>query len=202
VVLKGNKWEEKTWVAVEKENQWEEDGLGRRIRRSENLGGHLTVFSLLGFIQVKLGVQAPPELVVLVNALTANGQFDGLNGTFSRPGTGEFRGTRSAANRRISDKFDVHVADQIPVTSDSNGHATVVGGGTVDSLFDVFHRKVSVALVDRLEKGDFRVTSQIDVLGTVRDKLHETTSHCEFLYYIPRFFFQLKFYRSAKFFIF
>lgn len=202
MVLKGNEWEEKSWVAVEEEDQWEENSLGSRIRRSENLGGHLTVFSLLGFIQVKLGVQAPPELVVLVNTLTANGQFDGLNGTFGRPGTGEFRGTRSAANRRIGDKLDIHVTDQIPVTSDSDGHTTVVGRGTVDSLFDVFHRKVSVALVDRLEESDLWVTSQIDVLGAVRDELHETTSHCEFLYYIPRFFFQVKFYRSAKFLIF
>jgi hypothetical protein len=36
------------------------------------LGGHLTVGSLLGFIQVKLGVQTPPELVVFVNALTTD----------------------------------------------------------------------------------------------------------------------------------
>jgi hypothetical protein len=166
---------------------------------TNGLGGHLTPRSLLGFIQVKLGVQAPPELVVLIDALTTEGQFDGLNSTLGRPATGEFDGTSSEFEAGSGNELDVHVADQIPVTSDSDGHATVVGRGTVDSLFDVFHRKVSVALVDRLEEGNFRVTSQVDVLGTVRDKLHETTSHCEFLYYIPRFFFEIKLFRTAKF---
>jgi len=198
VVLKRNKWEEKTWVAVEKEDQWEEDSLGTTVGDSR-LGGHLTVGSLLGFIQVKLGVQTPPELVVFVNALTTNGQFDGLDSTLSRPATRVDSSTRVWGKGCKGHEFDVHVTDQVTITGDGDGHTTIVGRGTVDSLFDVFHRKVCVALVDRLEEGNFRVTSQVDVLGTVRDKLHETTSHSEFLYYIQRFFFQVKFYRGAKF---
>ena len=197
VVLKGNEWEVKSWVAVEEENQWEENSLCST--GTNGLGGHLTPRSLLGFIQVKLGVQTPPELVVLIDALTTDGQFDGLNSTLGRPATGEFDGTSSEFEAGSGNEFDIHVTNQVPVTSDSDGHTTVVGRGTVDSLFDVFHRKVSVALVDRLEEGDFWVTSQVDVLGTVRDKLHETTSHCEFLYYIPRFFFRVKVFRTAKF---
>jgi hypothetical protein len=30
-----------------------------------------------------------------------------------------------------------------------------------------------------LEESDFWVARQVDVLGTVRDELHETTGHCE-----------------------
>jgi hypothetical protein len=30
-----------------------------------------------------------------------------------------------------------------------------------------------------LEESDFWVTRKIDILGTVRDELHETTGHCE-----------------------
>ena len=197
VVLKRNKWEVKTWVAVEEEDEWEEDSLGRTD--TNGLGGHLTPRSLLGFIQVKLGVQTPPELVVLVNTLTANGQLNGLNSTLGRPATGEFDGTTSELEAGSGNEFNIHVTNQVAITSNSDGHATVVGRGTVDSLFDVFHRKVSVALVDRLEEGNLRVASQVDVLGTVRDKLHETTSHCKFLYYIPRFFFEIKLFRTAKF---
>jgi hypothetical protein len=36
-----------------------------------------------------------------------------------------------------------------------------------------------VALVDRLEESNLRVTSQVDVLGAVSDELHETTGHFE-----------------------
>ena len=86
-------------------------------------------------------------------------------------------------------EFDVHVADQIPVTGNSDGHAARVGGGTVNSLFDVFHREVRVALVDSLEEGDLWVTGQVDVLGAVGDELHETTGHCESFCTIYQHFF-------------
>jgi len=142
------------------------------------LGGELTPLSLLGFIKEELRVQAPPELVVLIDALTTNGQFNGFHGTLGRPGTtenGEITGTGGEARR--SNKFNIHITDQITITGDSHGDTAVVGRRTVHSLFDVFHREVSVALVDRLEEGNFWVTSQVDVLSTVRNQLHETTSH-------------------------
>ena len=115
VVLKGNKWQVQTWVAVEEEDQWQVHGV------TIDRGSHLTPVSLLGLIQVKLGVQTPPALVVLVDALTTNGQFGGRDRTLSDPvaiitvgGTGV---------RRRGLKFDVHVADQITVASNGHGDA-------------------------------------------------------------------------------
>jgi len=79
VVLKGDQWQVQTWVAVEEEDQ-------RQVHSvTGDRSGHLTPVSLLGFVQVKLGVQTPPALVVLVNALTTNGQFSGRDRTLSDP---------------------------------------------------------------------------------------------------------------------
>jgi hypothetical protein len=167
VVLERNQWQRQTWVAVEEEHQWQEN-----LVIFADRGGHLTVVRLLGLIQVKLGVQTPPLLVVLVDALATDGQFNILDGTLREP-----RVIRAGDGTSL--ELDVHVGDEIPVASDRDGHTAIGTWGTVDGLFNVFHSEVSVALVDGLEEGNLRVSSQVDVLSTVSDELHETTGHCE-----------------------
>ena len=167
VVLEGDQRQRQSGVAVEKEDEWQED-----LVTTTDRGGHLTVVALLGFVQVELGVQTPPLLVVLVDALATDGQFNILDHALREP-----RVIGDGASGRLG--FNVHVGNQITVTGDGNGHATVRVWGTVDGLFDVFHREVGVTLVHRLEESDFWVTREIDILGTVGDELHEATSHCE-----------------------
>ena len=167
VVLEGNQRQRQTWVAVEEEDEWQEDLLTGFDR-----GGHLTVVGLLGFVKVQLRVQTPPLLVVLVDALATNRQFNVLDHALREPGVIS-RGSGTGS------RFNVHVGDEITVAGNRHGHATAVTWGTVNSLFDVFHREVSVALVDGLEESNLWVTSQVDVLSTVSDELHETTGHCE-----------------------
>jgi len=66
MILQCNQWQIETWIAVEKEDQ-------RQVNSVTSLGsGHLTPVSLLGLVEVKLGVHTPPTLVVLVNSLTTN----------------------------------------------------------------------------------------------------------------------------------
>ena len=166
MVLKRDQRQVQTGVAVEEEEQGQVDSLADR--RS----GHLTVRSLLGRVQVKLRVQTPPLLVVFVDALTTDGQLDVVDRTLGDP-------ARGGVSSRLGLEFDVHVTDKVTVTSDSHGHATGVGGSTVDGLLDVLHREVSVALVFRLEKSYFWVTGKVDVLSAVSYELHETTSHFE-----------------------
>ena len=166
VVLQGNQWQGQSWVSVKEEDQWQENLFVVDSRRS-----HLTVVQLRGFVHVQFRVQSPPLLVVLVDSLTTDGQFDSGDRGFRDPrifvrGEGLLRG-----------QFNVHVRNQITISGDRDGDATGVRGSTVDSLFDVFHRKVSVAFVNSLEKSDFWVTSQVDILGAVGDELHETTGH-------------------------
>jgi hypothetical protein len=172
VVLEGNEGEVETGVAVEEEDEGEVDSLAVKT------SGHLTPVSLLGLIQVKLGVQTPPALVVLVNALTTDGKLRGGDGTLSDP-AGIGTESEGVGRSRIGLELEVHVTDEITVAGNSHGDATGVGGSTVDGLLDVLHREVSVALVNRLEESNLRVTSEVHILGTVSDELHKTTGHCE-----------------------
>jgi len=167
MVLEGDQRQRQSGIAVEEKDEWQEDLVARLGR-----GRHLTVVRFLGFIQVKLGVQTPPLLVVLVDALATNGQFNVLDRTLREPGIISHGGGTGR-------EFDVHVGDQIPVTRDGDGNAAIGTWGTVNSLFDVFHREVGVTLVHRLEEGNLWVTCQVDVLGTICHELHETTGHCE-----------------------
>jgi hypothetical protein len=166
VVLEGDEGQVETGVAVEEEDEGEVDSL------AVHGSGHLTPVSLLGLVQVKLGVQAPPLLVVLVDALTTDGQLNVVDGTLGDP-------ARIRGGGSVGLEFEVHVTDEITVTGDGDGHAAGVGGSTVDGLLDVLHREVGVALVFRLVEGYFGVASQVDILGTVSYELHETTGHCE-----------------------
>jgi hypothetical protein len=166
VVLEGDEGEVETWVAVEEEDEGEVDSLC--VRR----GGHLTPRKLLRLIQVKLGVHAPPLLVVLVDALTTDGKLNVVDRTLRDP-------ARDLGVGRLRLEFDVHVTDEITVARNGDGHAATTGGGTVDGLLDVLHREVGVALVFRLEEGHLRVTGKVNILGTVRYELHETTGHFE-----------------------
>ena len=175
VVLEGDEGEVETGVAVEEEDE------GEVHRTSADTGirgsGHLTPSGLLGLVQVKLGVHAPPLLVVLVDALTTNGKLNVVDGTLRD----EVAVTRisSLGSRDSRLEFDVHVTDEITVARNSDRHATGVRGSTVDGLLDVLHREVGVALVFRLEEGHLRVTGKVDILGAVRYELHETTGHFE-----------------------
>jgi hypothetical protein len=171
VVLEGDEGKVETGVAVEEEDEGEVDGLaGTR-------SGHLAPRSLLGLVQVKLGVQTPPLLVVLVDTLTTDGKLDVVDGTLGdEVAVTSIRGA-GGGDRRL--ELEVHVTDKVTVTGDSDGHAAGVGGSTVDGLLDVLHREVGVALVFRLEEGHLRVTGEVNVLGAVRDELHKTTGHFE-----------------------
>jgi hypothetical protein len=171
VVLEGNEGQVETGVAVEEEDEGKVDRVGGG-------SGHLSPVSLLGLVQVKLGVHAPPLLVVLVDTLATDGQLDVVDRTLGDPVTvvGGV-GSRGVGGER--EKLDVHVTDEITVAGDSDGDAAGVGGSTVDGLLDVLHREVGVALVLRLVEGDFGVASQVDILGTVSYELHETAGHCE-----------------------
>jgi hypothetical protein len=171
VVLEGNEGQVETGVAVEEEDEGQVHGGGGG-------SGHLSPVSLLGLVQVKLGVHAPPLLVVLVDTLATDGQLDVVDRTLSDPvAVVGGVGSRGVGGER--EKLDVHVTDEITVAGDGDGDAAGVGGSTVDGLLDVLHREVGVALVLRLVEGDFGVASQVDILGTVSYELHETAGHCE-----------------------
>jgi len=168
VVLQGNQWQGQPWVSVKEKDQWQIACVTLNTRSS-----HLTVVQLLGFIHVQFCVQSPPLLVVFVDSLTTDGQFSSRDRAFREPRIH----SSGDGGSRVRGQFKVHVRNQITISGDRDGDATGRRGGTVDSLFDVFHREVSMAFVNSLEESDFWVTSQVDILGAVGDELHETTGH-------------------------
>ena len=174
VVLEGDEGEGQTGVAVEEEDEGEVDGTG-----GEGAGGaHLTPRGLLGLIEVELGVQTPPALVVLVDALTTDGQLNILDGTLGGPAGG------GAGEGGVGSKLNIHIGDEITVAGDRDGNTAIVTGGTVDGLLNSLHSEVGVTTVNRLKESNLGVASQVDILGTVSDELHETSSHfiCFVLY--------------------
>jgi len=186
VVLEGNQGEIQTWVAVEEEKKGEVDtGLV-----TVNTGGacwkdvvdasagrdHLTPCVLVGLVEENLGIQAPPGLVVLVDALTTDGHLDISQGALGDPARVENVVVRCGVGGYWK-KAHVHIAHQVTVASNSNRHAARVGRGTVDSLLDVLHRKVGVALVDRLKESHLGLTRQIHILGAISYELHKSSGH-------------------------
>ena len=80
VVLQGNQWQGQSWVSVKEEDQWQVNLFVVRDSRS-----HFTVVQLRGFVHVQFRVQSPPLLVVLVDSLTTDGQFDSGDRGFRNP---------------------------------------------------------------------------------------------------------------------
>ena len=66
----------------------------------------------------------------------------------------------------------VSAVSQITVAADSAGHAATKVGLTVKSLFNRLHSKIGVSLVRHFPEGNLRITSKIDVLCAIGDKLH------------------------------
>ena len=194
VVLQSNQWQGQSWVAVEEEDEWQVNLLGRS---ADWVSRHLSVVELGPFGQVQFRVQSPPSLVVLVNSLTTDGQFRSRDNTLSGP-VRISSGTRDVRQIIRGSRFEVHVTDQITVSGDSDGDATRGRGSTVNSLFDGFHRKVGVAFVNRLEKSDFWVTCKVDVLGAIGDELHETSGHCVCFVLYTKIFFSDNFAKKHK----
>ena len=175
VVLQGNQGQVQTWVAVEEEQQRQIHAVGvHGVVEGAAGGGELAVVDLLALGEEQLSVQAPPGLVVLVNALTTNGQLNVRHRALSHPAhvhIGVVGGQVGAGQLRWL-QTNVHVAHQVAVTGDRHRHAATVGGGAVHRLLDVLHGEVGVTLVHRLEEGHLGLTRQIHVLSTISNELH------------------------------
>ena len=180
VVLQGNQGQVQPWVAVEEEQQGQVHAVHVGAVGSWCWAGcHLAVVDLVGLTQEALSVQAEPGLVVLVDALTADGQLNGGDGTLSHPvGVDVATGRGQVGVGHLGWlQAHVHVADQVAVAGDGHGHASRVGWGAVHRLLDVLHSKVGVALVHSLEKGHLGLTGQIHVLSAISNELHKSTGH-------------------------
>jgi len=177
VVLESNKRQVQPRVPVEEE----QEGKVNLVRSTggtvgeggSGVSGHLGVVVLLVRGQIQLRVQTPPDLVVFVDALTTDGELDVLDGALSTPDTRQVAAVTSMRYKEsVRSELKEHITDKIAVTSNGDGQAAVVTGRPIHSLLDDLHRKVRMALVHSLEKSNLGVTSEIDILSTVSNKLH------------------------------
>jgi hypothetical protein len=173
VVLEGNKRKGETWVAAKPEFE-------RDVKVGFTVNGLTNHGFVTYFLARRLGEFVPdvhPVTVVLVNTLTTNFDLDVLDESVSEPvnpgGSSIIKGRNS--------NLEVNAVHEVTIAGDSACYAFAKVRGTIESLFNGFHGEVSVAAVNDLEEGNLWVTSKVNVLGTVSDKLHQSSTHLVYL---------------------
>ena len=143
---------------------------------------HLGVTGLLTRLLSELIPDVEPLAVVLINTLTTDLEFNGLDEVVANPVEPAELSTRTVSglegNLRESG-LEVDAVDQITVTLDSAGYTLAEARRTVEGILNRLHSEVSVSAVDDLEEGNLGVTSEVNVLSAISDELHQaTTCHC------------------------
>jgi hypothetical protein len=215
VVLQSNQGQSQTRIAAEPELQGNVQRVGRRavehLRARVGLAGsavavaalatlhkqvgqlghvtnHLGVASLLAGLLGQLIPDVQPVAIVLVDALATNLNLNGLDQVVANPVEPAPLGTRAVAGLQGhlgQSRLQVDAVNQVTVALNRAGHTLAEAGRAVERVLNRLHGEVGVATIDRLEKGNLRVTRQIDILSTVCDELHQTTT-CHFLYHFQR----------------
>jgi len=217
VVLKGNKRESQTRVTAEPELERNiESGLRESVARSANLAGsagiagainvieggisdegqlsgvadHLVVSTLLLRGHGKLVPDVHPVTELAVNALTTdlnlNLRDELLTGEVEPAGINATGTLHGLVDLRESN-LKVSAVSKITVAGDSAGNTATEVSLAVESLLNRLHCEVSVTLVGNLPESDLGLSSQVNVLCAVGDKLHKSSTHfVSLLYYSPR----------------
>lgn len=197
VILKGNKGESKTRVAAKPELKRNiESGFGHAGSKVAITEGHIVGSSTGGGTVTRDGLNktsyiadhgsitflvtsrlrkfipdVEPVTVVAVNALATDFNFNLSDHNVAEP----VKPTElSSSGNRHTGKSDlkIHTGDKITVTRNGAGNFTTPISGTVEGLFNRFHRKVSVTTIHDFPEGNLRISGQVNILSTISDKLH------------------------------
>jgi len=167
--------------------------LAKEVRELGNIANHLGIAGLLASLLRELIPDVEPVAIVLVDALATDLDLNGLDKIVSDPVEPAELGTRAVRRgvelHRGERRLEVHAADQVAVALDRARHALAEARRAIEGVLDGLHGEVRVAAVDHLEEGNLGVTRKVNVLGTVGDELHETTT-CHLLYPFARNKFQ------------
>ena len=164
------------------------DGVEQGVSDEGQLGGvadHLEVAALLLSGHSKLVPDVHPVTVLAIDTLATDLNLNLRDELL----TGEVKPTgidvASSVLQRLADLGKSHLkvsaVSQITITGDGAGNAATEVGLAVESLLDRLHGKVSVTLVGNLPESNLGVTSQVNVLGAIGDKLHKSSTHCKML---------------------
>jgi hypothetical protein len=164
------------------------DVIKSRISEEGKLGGvtdHLEVATLLLSRHSKLVPDVHPVTVLAVDTLTTDLNLNLRNELL----TWEIEPTsvhgRAGVLKGLTDLrksyLKVSAVSQITITGDRAGNAATKVGLTVKSLLDRLHSEVSVTLVRYLPECNLGITSKVNVLCAIGDKLHKSSTHCKLL---------------------
>ena len=206
VVLEGDQRQSKTWVAAEPELQRDVQGVHRRARGDDLRGEGLTAIAVvvasratlvqevreLGHVADHLGItgllasllselvpNVEPVTVLLVNTLTTDLNLNIIDDVVTDPVEPTELSARTVGwleGDLRQGSLEVHAVNEITVALNRAGDLLAEVRGAVKRVLDRLHGKVGVAAVHHLKESDLRVASQVNVLGAVSDKLHQTTS--------------------------
>ena len=204
VVLEGNERDRHTRVAAEPELERDVERLGRRARardardrrlrrRARGVKGtarttlhehkvmrvandrveHLDVTC----IRRELRPDLHPVTILAVNALTTDLKLDLLDEAVTN--VAEPAETLACGVKRNlgEHNLDVRLVHEIGVTIDYSRDTLVKVGLAVERYLNRLYCKVRVALVKNLPERDLGVARDINILRTIRYKLHKTTAH-------------------------
>lgn len=164
--------------------------LDEEVRELGDVANHLGVAALLARLLRELVPDVEPLAIVLVNALAADVKLNGLDEVVADPV--EPAELRTRTIRRLERDggergLEVDAVDEVTVALDRARHTLAEARRAVEGVLNGLHGEVRVAAVHDLKEGNLRVAREVNVLGTICDKLHQsTTCHC--IYHEKKFF--------------
>ena len=149
--------------------------LDEEIDEFRNVTNHLGVAGLLARLLRQLVPDLEPVTVVLVDLLTTNLNVDVVDKIVTDPVEPAELGARAirTSEENLGKRgLEVDTVDKIAVTGDRALNLLAEVRRAVERLFNRLHGEVRVAAVDDLEERDLGVAREVDILCTIRDKLH------------------------------
>ena len=150
-----------------------------------SVSDHLEVSALLLGRHGKLVPDVHPVSVLTVDALATdlnlNLRDELLTGEVEPTGINGAVGVLQRLANLGESNLKVSAVSQITITRNGAGHAATEVSLAVECLLDRLHSEVSVTLVGNLPESDLGITSQVNVLGAIGDKLHKSSTHCKML---------------------
>ena len=166
--------------------------LDNEVGEDRDVTNHLGVASLLARFLGELIPDVEPLAIVLVNALATDLELDFLDEVVANPVEPAELGARAVAGEELNlrkSRLEIHAVDQITVALDCAGDSLAETRGTVERVLNGLHGEVGVTTVNNLEEGNLGITSEVNILGTIGDELHQTTTSHFSLYPCQRKYF-------------